>query len=134
MHKVAADAGGPDRLYAQNHGGVYRTDDAGRRWTSIAAGLPADFGFPVLAHPGRPGVAWVVPLVADEHRLPPDGRLRLHRTEDAGESWREVGRRPSGPVLDRRAPRRRLRAGARPGRAGRAGRARPRHPGRLRLR
>ena len=92
VHKVAADAGGPQRLYAQNHGGVYRTDDAGRRWTSIAAGLPADFGFPVLAHPGRPGVAWVVPLVADEHRLPPGGRLRLHRTEDAGESWREVGR------------------------------------------
>jgi hypothetical protein len=91
VHKIAADAGDRDRLYAQNHGGVYRTDDAGRTWTSIADGLPADFGFPMLAHPGRPGVAWVVPLVADAHRLPPDGRLRLHRTEDAGGSWQEVG-------------------------------------------
>ena len=91
VHKVAADAAGPDRLYAQNHGGVYRTDDAGRRWASIAAGLPADFGFPVLAHPARPGVAWVLPLVSDEVRLPPDGRLRPYRTEDAGETWREVG-------------------------------------------
>jgi photosystem II stability/assembly factor-like uncharacterized protein len=91
VHKVAADATGPDRLYAQNHGGVYRSDDAGRRWTSIAAGLPADFGFPVLAHPGRPGTAWVIPLVADELRFPPDGRLRLYRTEDAGGTWQEVG-------------------------------------------
>lgn len=90
VHKIAADAG-LDRLYAQNHGGVYRTDDAGRSWTSVAAGLPADFGFPILAHPGRPGVAWVIPLVSDEHRLPPDGRLRPYRTEDGGGTWREVG-------------------------------------------
>jgi hypothetical protein len=91
VHKMAADATGPDRLYLQNHGGVYRSDDAGRRWTSIAAGLPSDFGFPALAHPGRPGVAWVLPLVSDEVRLPPDGRLRPYRTEDAGQTWREVG-------------------------------------------
>ncbi len=91
VHKIAPDAAGPARLYAQNHGGVYRTDDGGKRWVSIAAGLPADFGFPVLAHPARPGVAWVVPLVADGERFPPGGRLRLHRTDDAGETWREVG-------------------------------------------
>jgi hypothetical protein len=91
VHKIAADADGPTRLYAQNHGGVYRTDDAGERWTAIDAGLPGNFGFPVLAHPRRPGLIWVLPLVADEHRLPPDGRLRLHRSEDGGESWDEVG-------------------------------------------
>jgi hypothetical protein len=92
VHKVALDAGGKDRMYAQNHGGVFRTDDGGGRWVSIAGGLPADFGFPVLAHPGRPGTAWVVPLVADVERLPPGRRLRVHRTADAGESWSEVGK------------------------------------------
>lgn len=91
VHKIAADSVEPDRLYAQNHGGIFRTDDGGRRWTSIAAGLPGDFGFPIVAHPGRSGVAWVWPLVADARRLPPDGRLRPHRTEDAGATWREVG-------------------------------------------
>jgi hypothetical protein len=92
VHKVAADAAGPSRLYAQNHGGVYRSDDTAEHWVSIADGLPADFGFPVLAHPHRPGTAWVVPLTADSDRFPPDGRLRVHRTEDAGETWREVGK------------------------------------------
>jgi hypothetical protein len=91
VHKIAIDAGGPDRMYAQNHFGVFRTDDAGQSWTSIAEGLPADFGFPVVASPRIPGTAWVVPLVADMQRVPPDGRLRVHRTRDAGETWTEVG-------------------------------------------
>ncbi len=91
VHKVAVDAGGPQRMYAQNHFGVFRTDDSGGSWTSIAEGLPVDFGFPIVTSPHAPGTAWVVPLVADMQRVPPDGRLRVHRTRDAGESWSEVG-------------------------------------------
>ncbi|MGY2004525.1 exo-alpha-sialidase [Blastococcus sp. SYSU DS1024] len=91
VHKVAVDAGNPARMYAQNHFGVFRTDDGGGSWTSIADGLPADFGFPIAASPTVPGTAWVVPLVADVQRVPPDGRLRVHRTRDAGASWTEVG-------------------------------------------
>jgi hypothetical protein len=91
VHKVSVDAGGTGTLYAQNHHGVYRSDDAGATWVSIAAGLPSDFGFVSLAHPTRPGTAWVVPLVADGERVPPQGRLRLHRTRDGGRSWTEVG-------------------------------------------
>ncbi len=91
VHKVAVDAGDPDRLYAQNHFGVFRTDDAGASWTSIAGGLPVDFGFPVVSSPRAPGTAWVVPLVADADRTPAGGRLRVHRTRDAGESWTELG-------------------------------------------
>lgn len=91
VHKVAVDAGDPARMYAQNHFGVFRTDDGGGSWTSIADGLPADFGFPIAASPTTPGTAWVVPLVADMQRVPPDGRLRVHRTRDAGSSWSEGG-------------------------------------------
>jgi photosystem II stability/assembly factor-like uncharacterized protein len=89
VHKVAIDPGDPERMYAQNHFGVYRTDDGGVRWTSIAEGLPADFGFPIVSSPHTPGTAWVVPLVADMQRVPPDGKLRVHRTCDAGETWTE---------------------------------------------
>ena len=91
VHKVAASAGSLQRLYAQNHHGVYRSDDGGGSWTSIAEGLPSDFGFPIVAAPGTPDTAWVVPLVADAQRVPPGGRLRVHRTRNAGDTWTEVG-------------------------------------------
>ena len=128
VHKVAVDASGPDRMYAQNHFGVFRTDDAGVSWTSIAEGLPVDFGFPVVASPHTPGTAWVVPLVADMQRVPPDGRLRVHRTRDAGETWTEVGQGLPDGELERRHARRLLR------RRPRAHRPLRRHPRRLRLR
>jgi hypothetical protein len=89
VHKVAVDAGDPQRMYAQNHGGVFRTDDGGLSWNSIADGLPANFGFPVVSSPRTPGTAWVIPLVADMSRVPLGGRLRVHRTTDAGATWKE---------------------------------------------
>ena len=57
---------------------------APRSWESIAEGLPADFGFVMLTHPRRAGTAWVIPLKADGERIPPDGKLAVHRTDDAG--------------------------------------------------
>ena len=91
VHKVAVDAAGPDRMYAQNHHGVYRTDDSGSTWTSIADGLPSDFGFFVLSSPRTPGTAWVMPIENGDSRIPVGGRMRLHRTRDAGATWTELG-------------------------------------------
>jgi hypothetical protein len=90
VHKIAADSAVEGRLYAQNHHGVYRTDDNGENWESIAAGLPADFGFVMLTHPRRAGTAWVIPLKADGERIPPDGKLAVHRTDDAGKTWKRL--------------------------------------------
>ena len=90
VHRIAVDGADPERVYAQNHGGVFRSDDSGDSWTSIADGLPADFGFVVLAHPTRGGSAWVIPIDA-ETMFPPEGRLRLWRTDDAGGTWAAVG-------------------------------------------
>jgi len=87
VHKVAADPADPDRLYLQNHGGVYRSDDWGGQWVPIASGLPADFGFPVLAHPRRAGTLYLFPLQADARRAPPEGRCHPYRSDDGGGSW-----------------------------------------------
>ncbi len=87
VHKVARDLSDPDRLFAQNHGGVYASHDTGATWQPIDEGLPADFGFPVVSHPYQPGTAWVAPLVADAQRMPPSDQLQIWRTTDAGTSW-----------------------------------------------
>jgi len=87
VHKVARNPHRPDQFFAQNHHGVYRSDDGGRSWSSIADGLPADFGFPIVAHPRRAGVVYTFPLEADVRRWPPKGRAAVYRSEDAGVSW-----------------------------------------------
>lgn len=87
VHKAARDAGDPERLYVQNHHGVYRSDDGGVTWTSIADGLPSDFGFPMVAHPRTPDTIWNFPLAADSRRFPPEERCRVFRSTDAGASW-----------------------------------------------
>ncbi|WP_411102627.1 WD40/YVTN/BNR-like repeat-containing protein [Streptomyces sp. cmx-4-9] len=87
VHKIAQDAADTDRLYLQNHWGVYRSDDAGARWTDIGGSLPSDFGFAVAAHPHRPDTAYVFPLNADSDRVPAEHRCRVFRTRDAGATW-----------------------------------------------
>ena len=80
----------PERLYLQFHGGVYRSDDGGRSWVSIAAGLPSDFGFPVALDPADPDSAYVIP-VATADRVTPEGRVLVWETRDAGASWTSHG-------------------------------------------
>ena len=89
VHKIAVHPSVPDRMFAQNHHGVYRSDDHGNTWMSIADGLPADFGFPIVVHPSKPDTVYVFPLTADGERIPPGGKARVWRSDDAGESWRE---------------------------------------------
>jgi len=80
----------PERMFMQFHGGVYRSDDAGETWTDVAAGLPSDFGFPVVVDPADPDSAYVIP-VATGDRLTPDGRVLVWETRDAGASWTARG-------------------------------------------
>jgi photosystem II stability/assembly factor-like uncharacterized protein len=87
VHKVARQADRPDQLFAQNHNGVYRSDDGGTTWSSIADGLPSDFGFAMVAHPREPGTAYNFPIADAGERLPPEARCRVYRTTDAGETW-----------------------------------------------
>jgi photosystem II stability/assembly factor-like uncharacterized protein len=92
VHKIARHPARPERLYLQNHWGLYRTDDAGDSWTDVANGVPSDFGFGMAVHPQDPDTAYIVPLESDEFRCTPEGRLRVYRTRDAGKSWQPMTR------------------------------------------
>jgi hypothetical protein len=87
VHKVARDAHNPDTLFLQNHGGIYRSDDDGSTWNDIGAGVPSDFGFPMVAHPHKASTAYVIPNGDAFNRWTPDARLRVYRTSDGGSSW-----------------------------------------------
>jgi photosystem II stability/assembly factor-like uncharacterized protein len=92
VHKIARDPKNPDRLYLQNHWGLYRSDDDGDTWTDIAKGVPSDFGFAMVAHPHDADTAYIVPIESDEYRCTPEGKLRVYRTRNGGKSWEPLTR------------------------------------------
>ena len=87
VHKVVSHPDRPDRLFLQNHWGLYRTEDWGESWQDIANGVPSDFGFGMAMHPTDPDTVYIVPLESDAFRCVPEAKLRVYRTRDAGSSW-----------------------------------------------
>ncbi|MGE0308114.1 MAG: WD40/YVTN/BNR-like repeat-containing protein [Acidimicrobiia bacterium] len=90
-HRTVRCAAVPDVLWTQHHNGIFRSTDAGENWTEFEDVPPSTFGFAVAVHPHDPDTAWFVPGVADELRIPVDGRLVITRTRDGGQSWENIG-------------------------------------------
>ena len=90
VHKVVNHPSRPERLFLQNHWGLYRSDDWGESWQDIANGVPSDFGFAMQMHPHDPDTVYIVPIQSDEFRVVPEGKLRVYRTRDAGKSWQPL--------------------------------------------
>jgi photosystem II stability/assembly factor-like uncharacterized protein len=90
VHRIAACAGQPDVLWAQHHGGLYRSSDGGLRWQAIAAPAPSGFGFAVAAHPQDPQRAWFVPAHSDAQRVPVDGQMVVNETRDGGQTFHQL--------------------------------------------
>jgi photosystem II stability/assembly factor-like uncharacterized protein len=82
----------PDRLYQQNHCGIYRIDRPATRWTRIGDNMPrevGDIGFGIELHPRDPDSAWVFPMDGTDvwPRTSPDGKPAVYRTRDGGATW-----------------------------------------------
>jgi serine/threonine protein kinase/photosystem II stability/assembly factor-like uncharacterized protein len=87
VHKIVLHHARPERLFLQNHWGLYRSDDGAETWRDIANGVPSDFGFAMLMHPRNADCVYILPVESDEFRCTPDGRLRVYRTRNGGVSW-----------------------------------------------
>ena len=92
VHKIVMHPSRPERLFLQNHWGLYRSDDHAENWNDIANGVPSDFGFAMVMHPRNPDCVYIVPVESDEFRCTCDGRLRIYRTRNAGASWEALAR------------------------------------------
>lgn len=90
-HRLAACTAVPEVVWCQHHNGIFRSGNGGSTFEEIADVRPSAFGFAVAAHPADPEIAWFVPAVKDECRVPVDGRLVVTRTMDGGRSFAASG-------------------------------------------
>jgi len=87
-HFVTLCPGQPDRLWQQNHTGVFTSEDGARTWKRVSKqDVDVHFGFPIAADNQDEKTAWVVPLRSDQERMAVGGSLAVARTSDGGASW-----------------------------------------------
>jgi len=94
-HCVRLCPANPDRLYQQNHCGIYRLDRPGDTWQRIGRKMPrrvGDIGFPMVVHPRDADVAWVFPMDGTTvwPRTSPEGRPAAYVTRNGGKTWHRL--------------------------------------------
>jgi hypothetical protein len=96
VHRLVISPSNPEHLFIQYHGGVFRSRNSGDSWERIEAGLPSNFGFPILIN--EHGRLFVIPLVSDMNRVTVGGQLRVYASDNEGDSWDAIGDLPSEPT------------------------------------
>ncbi len=91
LHTIVLDPTRPGRMYvAISAGGVFRTDDGGQHWKAITHGLKSAYELP----DPTAEVGHCVHRIAMNRARPDVLFMQKHwdvlRTDDAGESWREI--------------------------------------------
>lgn len=93
-HCIVYHPANPDRLYQQNHCGIYRLDRPATQWQRIGKNMPeeiGDIGFPIVPHPRDLDTAWVFPMDGTEvwPRTSPGGKPAVYATTDGGSTWKK---------------------------------------------
>jgi len=91
-HCVRLHPADPNRLYQQNHCGIYRLDRPSTHWTDIGAAMPKSvgaIGFPMVVHPRDADTLWVFPMDGSAvwPRVSPGGRPAVYRSVNGGRTW-----------------------------------------------
>ena len=94
-HCVRLCPGNPDRLYQQNHCGIYRLDRPSSEWTRIGKNMPkqvGDVGFPMVVHPRDADTLWVFPMDGQTvwPRTSPEGMPAAYVTRNGGKRWQRL--------------------------------------------
>jgi len=94
-HCIRICPSNPDRLYQQNHCGIYRLDRPSDTWVRVGRNMPkqvGDVGFPMVVHPRDADTAWVIPMDGGTvwPRTSPDGKPAVYATRNAGKTWQRL--------------------------------------------
>ena len=90
LHSIQVDPAKPSRIFAAvSAGGTYRSDDGGRSWAAINAGVRADF-LPDTRPEAGQCVHSVRLHALSPERLYQQNHCGTYRTDDCGDTWTEI--------------------------------------------
>jgi hypothetical protein len=94
-HTVRLSPADPDRLFQQNHCGIYRLDQPSDTWVRVGRNMPrrvGDIGFPLVLHPRDRDTAWVFPMDGSDvwPRTCVGGQAAAYVTRNGGRTWRRL--------------------------------------------
>lgn len=88
VHSLVTDPRQPERMLAQDHDGVWRTDDGGLSWRCVTEDQPWGFGFAIaLGGPADAPIVYAAPVDEDCERFHAKDGLVIWRSFDFGETW-----------------------------------------------
>lgn len=85
VHGLALDPFNPERIYRQDHLGMFVSDNAADSWVPFDDGLPANFGFPIEVD--SQGRLYAFPQESDQYRMAPNGTLAVYTRSMDDSQW-----------------------------------------------
>jgi len=91
-HLLKAAPSDSNILWQQNHCGIFISRDFGGSWVDLSKkpGLKSSFGWGVQVDEKNPDIAYTIPALSDELRVPVDKSLFVQKTTDGGENWMAI--------------------------------------------
>jgi photosystem II stability/assembly factor-like uncharacterized protein len=91
-HLIEMSPSNPQVLWQQNHCGIFKSDDFGKNWQDLSKnkGIQSPFGWGIVVDEKDAKIAYTIPALSDETRVPVKKKLIVQKTADGGKTWKSL--------------------------------------------
>jgi photosystem II stability/assembly factor-like uncharacterized protein len=93
-HLVESSPTNFNMLWQQNHCGIFKSEDMGKSWSDLSAnkGVVSGFGWAIVTDEKNEKIAYTIPALSDETRVPTKKKLVVQKTIDGGKTWKAMSK------------------------------------------
>lgn len=91
-HLIEMSPSAPEVLWQQNHCGIFKSNDYGMSWKNLSKnkGIQSPFGWGIVVDEKNADIAYTIPALSDETRVPVKKKLIVQKTTDGGKTWKAL--------------------------------------------